>query len=161
MGSLVGTGLDEIQQDAVRPVQEATVALAMPGYVGGIFLADGERGGRPDFAGGLIAEIESLAGRVHYMVVRPRRNLILMAIERPGKASAGLRHQEAKIGISDHVDPRLGGAQTFAQKYGIFAAIIGKAATTVEVLHMRQGHNQAGIFRGAERPHGRKLRRLQ
>src|SRR5271156_6032080 len=93
-----------------------------------------QRGGRPYLAGGFVANIDCFSGRVENMVVGPRRELIFVAIERPGKAGPGFRDHESEGWIGDDIDPGLGRAQALVERDDVFAAAIRKAAQTVADL---------------------------
>ncbi len=56
-------------------------------------------------AGLLVPQIERLAGAVGHRVVRPRGELVLAAVSRPGVAAALGRDLKAEAGIGDDVDP--------------------------------------------------------
>src|SRR2546423_11016282 len=91
-------------------MREAAVTLSMACHVGLALLPDGQRRRSPDLAGVLVPDIQNLARRVTHRIVRPRGELILAAVHRPGKARAGLRDLEAERRIRDDVDPRRRGA---------------------------------------------------
>ncbi len=129
----------------MRGVREAAVALAVARHVGGLFQPDRESRGSPYLAGAFVAEINRLAGGIDHVVVGPRRNLIFVAIERPGGSRAGLRHKKSEVRIRNHIDPGLRRAQPFTEHDRVLAAIFGKSAEAVEILKrwLRHGHIHA------------------
>ena len=126
--------LQEIADDAVRGVLEAAVALAVACDVDGSFVANGQRRGRPDFAGAFVADIESFAGRIDDVIVGPGRELIFVAVLRPCKAGAGFGDQETEVWIRDDVDPRLGVRRPSLRHGHVLAAVFREAAKAVGKL---------------------------
>src|SRR5271170_8042825 len=110
-----------------------------------------QRGGRPYLAGGFVANVDCFSGRVENMVVGPRRELIFVAIERPGKARAGFRDQESEGWIGYDIDPRLGRAQTLVERDDVFAAAIREAAETIEELQSLLRQARVWRFSAARR----------
>ena len=107
--------LQKIGGDAVRRMLEPAVAPAMPRHIGGGVVADRQRRRAPQVAGVVVAQIEHLARTIADRIVRPGRELVLAAVDRPGVAAAFGRHLKAEVGIGDDVDPgrrrRLAGAE--------------------------------------------------
>ena len=129
--------LQQVEGDAVRLVLEATVALAVAGDVAG-GLADRQRGRAPEVAGLLVADVEGLAGRIAHRIVRPGREVVLLAVHRPGGAAALGRDLEAEAGVADHVEPGRRRGLAVIEDGDVFTAALGKAAQAVEELERRQ-----------------------
>ena len=96
----------------MRRVFKAAVTLAMPGNIGGCGLADRCRRRTPQFAAISVAHVKYFAGRIADRIVRPRRQLVLAAVDRPGVSAAFSRRLEAKTQVftmrfSDHFRNRL------------------------------------------------------
>src|SRR5215470_7427127 len=92
----------------MRVVRESAVTLSMLTSVRPRILADRQQGRSPYQAAILVADVDHLAGRVADRIVRPRRELVLVAVERPGVASTGFRHLESDLLVRDHIDPGSG-----------------------------------------------------
>ena len=80
----------------MRGMLESAVAPAMPRCIGGGVVADRQRRRTPQVAGVLIAQIEHFTWTIADWIVRPRRELVLAAVDRPGEAAAFCRHLEAE-----------------------------------------------------------------
>ena len=140
---------DEQQQFLLQPVALADVpgvALAVadgdgrPGPAG-----QGRRG--PELAGGFVAQVDRLAGRVGDRVVGPGRQPVHLAVAGPGVAGPGVGREAAEAGVGQDVDPR-GRGQPRAAGGGavddddVLAAVRREASEAVpedEVLGRRVG----------------------
>ena len=71
--------------------------------------------------------------------LRPRRELVLLRIQRPGAAGAVRRDLKSELRIGDHVDPGRRRPLIFVEDYDVFAAVRGKPAEPVEELERRRG----------------------
>ena len=131
---------------------ESTIALAVARNVWSSFIADRQRRGSPHLTGAFVADIDGFSGRIRDGIVGPRRQLIFMAIERPGVPRTGFRNEEAKRRIRNHVDPRRGSPQTFSQDGHIFAALIGKSTQAVEKIEGPLGKRHVQTFGRAPLP---------
>ena len=60
-------------------------------------LADGQRRRRPGGAGFFVAQVDDFAGRIRDGIVRPGRQTILAAVDRPGVARACFSHLKAEV----------------------------------------------------------------
>ena len=88
-GVLGGDEPVELVGDAVRLVLEADAALAVADDVG-LGRAHGQRRRAPELAGLLVADVDRFAAAVGDRVVVPRGDAVLVAVERPRAADAGL-----------------------------------------------------------------------
>ena len=100
--------LQQVRFNAVAGMLEAAVAATEAGDIGRPLDADGRRGRAPEGAGIVVTQVESLAGAVGDGVVRPGRELVLAAVDRPGVAAAFGRRLEAKTLVGDDIDPGAG-----------------------------------------------------
>ena len=129
-----GHELQEVERDPVRRVLEAAVALAMSGGIGPSLLADRQHRRAPQLASVFVAHVDRLAGRVADRVIRPRRELVLTAVERPGVTRARFRDLKAKGRIRDHVDPGRRRPLSLAENRHVFTAVGSEAAEAIEEL---------------------------
>ena len=88
--------LQEVERDPVRRVLEAAVALAVSSGIGPSLLADRQHRWAPQLATVFIAHVYRLARRIADRVIRPRGELVLTAVERPGVTRARLRDLKAE-----------------------------------------------------------------
>ena len=116
---------------------EAAIALAVAGDIGRGLLANGERRGSPDIAILLVAQIDGLARRIDDRIVRPGRELILLAVDRPAVATALGGDLEAEGWIGDHIDPGRGRGLAPAEDRHIFPPVGAEAAQPVEMRQLR------------------------
>ena len=72
--------LQEVQRNPVTNVLEAAVAGTVSGHVGGSLGPDRQGGRTPQLAGLVVPDVDGLAHRVGYGVVRPRCELVLAAV---------------------------------------------------------------------------------
>ena len=138
IGSSSGTNCSSSSAMPCDGVLEAAVALAVSGDIG----ARPPRGsaarvGRPQLAGLFVAHVDHLAGRIADRIIRPRRQLIFAAVERPGVARARFGHLKAKRGIGDHVDPGRRRPLSLAENRHVFTAVGGETAQAIEELQFR------------------------
>ena len=115
---------------------EAAVALAVSGDIGPSLLADRQHRRAPQLATVFIPHVDRLARRVADRVIRPRSELILAAVERPGVTRARLRDLKAKGRIRDHVDPGRRRPLSLAENRHVLTAIRSEAAEAVEELEV-------------------------
>src|SRR5467141_5120891 len=94
-------------------MMESTIAVAVASNVGSGFIADWQGRGGPHLTRAFVTEIDDFSRRVSNGIVGPRRELILMTVERPGVARARFGNEESKRRICNHIDPRRGSPQTF------------------------------------------------
>ena len=141
--------LEEIERDAVRGVLEPAVALAVPGDIGRGLVTDRQGRRSPQLAGVLVAQIDDLARPVGDRVVRPGRELVLAAVERPGVAAALDRDLEAERGVGDDIDPRRRRRPPGAEDRHILPSVLGESAEPVEELEVRRRRNGLRHVRGA------------
>src|ERR1700683_5100033 len=120
----------------MRGVLEDAVAVAVTDDVRRAILANRQRGRSPQLPGIEILNIEHLAGTVADRVVRPLRNLMLLAVDCPGVARALDRDLEAERLIRDHVDPRRRRPLSLAENRHVLASIAGDPAESVEDLEI-------------------------
>ena len=88
--------------------------------------------GAPEVARVIVPQIESFARTIAHWIVRPRRKLILAAVDRPGVASAFGGRLKAECGIGDDVDPRRRRRLARSKDGHILLSISRKAAEPVE-----------------------------
>ena len=122
----------------MRHMLESTVALAMSGNVSGGVVADGKRGRRPDISTILVAHINGFTGAVADGVVRPRRELVLAAIDRPCVTAALSGDLEAERGIGDDIHPRRGRHLIPVEDGDVFPSILIESADAVEEFELRR-----------------------
>ena len=91
-----------------------------------------ERRRAPQVAGVVVAQIEGFAASIADGVVRPRRDLILATVDRPGVAAALGSRLEAERRIGDDVDPRRGRRLARPEDRHILASVSREAAESVE-----------------------------
>src|SRR5260370_9572534 len=115
---------------------ENAVALTMASDVGRAVLENRVRRRSPELVGMLVANVNHLTRRVGYRIVRPTRNLILLAVHRPCVTTAFDRDLEAERGIGDHIDPWRGCPLAFAERRHVFAAVLCKSAKSIEKLDL-------------------------
>ena len=132
--------LQQFGGDAVRGMLEPAVAPAVPRHIGGGVVADRQRRRTPQVAGIVVAQIEHLARAIADRIVRPRRELVLAAVDRPGEAAAFGRHLKAEGGIGDDIDPGRRRGLARAEDRHIFPPVFGEAAKPVEELERPAAH---------------------
>src|SRR5258708_27794130 len=115
---------------------ENGVALTMASDVGRAVLANRLRSRSPELVGILVANVNHLTRRVGDRIVRPTRNLILLAVHRPCVTTAFDRDLEAERGIGDHIDPRRGCPLAFAERRHVFAAVFCESTEAIEKLDL-------------------------
>ena len=141
--------LQQFKRDLVRCVRETAEPLSVRRRVRRGFLADRQCGRPPQSARLLVAHINRFARCVADGIVRPGRELVLLAVHRPGKAAPLGRDLKAKTGIGDDIDPGRRRGLAAIEDCQVFAAIVDKAAEAVEKFHL-------GIRRGRHRRRGRQ-----
>src|SRR5690348_5827256 len=90
----------------------------------------------------VVADINRLTRGVGDRIVRPGRQLIFVAVQRPSKPGAGLRHEKPEPGIRNYVDPGSRRAQTFTENGDILAPIVRETTQAIEQFELtfRQRH---------------------
>src|SRR6185437_3582489 len=88
--------LQQICGDAMRSVFETTVAPTVLRTISRRIVADRQRRRAPQIAGIVIAQVERFPGPITARIIRPRRELVLATVDRPGKATALCRYLEAE-----------------------------------------------------------------
>ena len=141
---LEGNELQELEGDAVGDVLESAVALSMPDDVGLPGLTNRKRGGAPEIARLLIADVDRLARRIADRIVRPGGELVLTAVERPRVSRARLGDLEAEAGIGDHVDPGRRRLPFRLEDRHVLPSVRGEAAEAVEELERGPRQGQGG-----------------
>ena len=141
----------QLRGDAVRSVFETAVAPTVPRHIGGCVVAYGQGGRAPDVARFFISQIQRLSRPVADRIVRPRRQLMFLAIYRPGVAPALRGDLKTEGRIGDDIDPRRWSRAARAQNGHIFAAAFGEPAHAVKVFQaaLRARHLQFGNRRSA------------
>ena len=134
--------MQKLEQNAVRAMMESAVALAVPRNVRSSFIANRERRGAPNLTSVLVADVDGFSGGIADGIVGPRRQLIFMAVERPGMTRARFRNEEAERSIRNHVDPGRRSPQTFTENGHILVALIGEATQAVEKFESLLRHRQ-------------------
>ena len=125
---------------------EAAVTLAMRRDIARAGFADRQRGGSPHFAGLIITDIKDLSRRVANGIVGPRRELVLLAVQSPGEASAFGGGGEAEGGVGDDVDPGSRGMCCALQDRHVFPAF--RAKTTDSVEEFQRGPRRTRVRHG-------------
>ena len=131
-----------------QPVRDATpfgIAHAMPNMACLIVSGRGRRH-RPDGDRFLVSQVEGFAGAVDYRIVRPRRDTMFAAVDRPGKAATAFGDQRAEGFVGQYVGPGRRGALSRCQPDHIFAPITREATILIEkrqlfALGSLVGHN--------------------
>src|SRR5262249_15486431 len=136
--------LEELEGNAMRIVRESAVSLSMLTAIRPRVLADREQGRSPHQAAVLVADVDHLAGRVADRIVRPRRELVLVTVERPGVAGTGFRHLESNLLVRDHIDPRSGRPVALVEDDRVLAAVRDEAAEVVVEFTTRPGEGWPG-----------------
>src|SRR5258705_10799530 len=113
---------------------EAAVASAVAGDVGRVRHANRQRGGPPDLAADLVAHEDRFAGHVAHGIVRPGRELVLAAVDRPAVSTSFGGDLEAEGRARDDVDPGGGRPLALAEHGHVLAAVLCEPAETVEEL---------------------------
>ena len=131
--------LHEIGRDLVRDMLESAVSASVAGHVCRRGVSDGKRRRTPQVAAVVVSEIEGFAAAVADGVVRPRRDLIFTAVDRPGVAAALGSHLEAERRIGDDVDPRRGRRLARPEDRHILGPISREAAESVEEFQVGRG----------------------
>ena len=88
--------LQEVERDSVRRVLEAAIALAVSSGIGPSLLADRQHRWAPQLASVFIAHVYRLARRIADRVIRPRGELVLTAVERPGVTRSLTQRPESR-----------------------------------------------------------------
>ncbi len=114
-------------------VLEAAVALPVAHDVEPV-AADRQRRRSPDLPGLLVAEVEDFAGRIAHRIVRPRRELVLARIDRPGVARSRLRHEASERRVGENVNPRRRRPLPFAEEGHVLALRFREPAHSIEEL---------------------------
>src|SRR6266542_4166221 len=139
----------------MRNMLEAAIPLPMAGGKSLARIADGQRGGTPYLAGLLIAHVDGFAGRIADWIVRPRRELVHPAIDRPRVAGARLGDLKAEGRIRDDIDP--GGRRVLSrlETRHVLSPAGGKASQAIEDFKLGWGQRGIGGRPGPGRPsHG-------
>src|SRR6266496_846024 len=118
----------------MRNMLEAAIPLPMAGGKSLARIADGQRGRTPYLAGLLIAHVDGFACRIADRIVRPRRELVHPAIDRPRIAGARIR---------DDIDP--GGRRVLSrlESRHVLSPAGGKTSQAIEDFKL--GWGQRGI----------------
>src|ERR1700679_665702 len=90
----------------------------------------------PYVPGFVVAQVERLAPPIPDGVIRPRRQLILAAVDRPAIAAAFSRHLEAEGRIRNDVDPRRRRGLAWADHGHVFFSALREAPKPVEELEI-------------------------
>ncbi len=140
-GSSSGDELDQVELDAVVQMLEPAVPGAVTGDVGRLLAADRQRRRAPQLAGVVVADVDRLAHRVADGIVRPRRELVLAAVPRPGVAGARLGDLEPERRVGDDVQPRRRRRLSGAEDRDVLTPAVREAAEPVEELQLRARHH--------------------
>src|SRR6185369_9234075 len=116
---------------------KAAVALAVSSRIGPSLLADRQHRRTPQLATIFIADVYRLSRRIANRVIRPRGELVLTAVDRPGIARARLRDLKSEGGVRDHVDPRRRRPLPLAENRHVFTAVGGESPQAIEELQVR------------------------
>ena len=94
-----------IDLEIAAPVHDHAVALAVRDAVGRGRIPPGRGRDAPELAGAHVLQQKPLARRVGERIVRPRRQLVQAAVQRPAVAAAGLGDVGTETRVREHVDP--------------------------------------------------------
>ena len=130
-------------------VLEAAVAPAVAGDIGRREVADRQRRRTPELARVVVPQIERLARAIGHRIVRPRRDLVLAAVDRPGVAAAFCADLEAERRIGDDVDPRRRRRLARPQDRHIFPSVSREAAEPVEEFEVGRARPSAASSNAA------------
>ena len=97
--------------------------------------ARGQRRGRPELPGLLVAQVDRLATAVRYRIVVPGRQAEFVCVFAPGVGAARFRNDGAEMRVGDHVDPGRGRCLPRRQANHVLAAICGESAQVVAKDH--------------------------
>ena len=136
--------MQQIRSNLMSDMLEPTVSAAVPGDIGRRGVADRQRRGGPEIACVFVAQIERFARPIAHRIIRPRRDLILTAVDRPRVAAAVGSNLEAERRIGDHVDPRRGRRLAWPEDGHVLASVSREPAETVEKLEI----GDASLSRG-------------
>ena len=144
-----------LQHQVAVQALEHGVALAMPHAVPRGAPAAAGRRERNQLARVQILQQVVLEGRILHRVVRPGRELVHLAVARPGVAGTRFRNLEAEAGIGDHVDPGARRAMVHVHLEAELAAVGIEAA-------LRRMHRvrQLGGIRAGQQGHALRQRRI-
>ena len=147
----------------MRLTFEAAVSLAVARDEMAAVIADRRSRRAPEFARVLVLDIDDLARPIGHRIIRPRRELILFTVDRPGVTAPLNRDLKAERRIRDHIDPWSRCALASTQNGHIFASVGGKPAQSVEELKVAWHGSGDGTVswrctrRHARWPGGRRL----
>ncbi len=123
--------------DAIDAALESRVADAVARHAGPA-RANRLRGRGPYAATVGITQVDHFGRRIGDRIVQPRRDAVLLAVDRPGMAAPFGRRHEAEIRIGDDVRPRRGGRRVAVEANHVFASVIGE--TAVAIVEFECGH---------------------
>ena len=142
-----------LQVDAVRGVLEPAISLPVPGAVVRAVILDRRRRRSPQLTALLVAHVQRLARAIADRIVRPRRQLVLPTVQRPGESASLSRDLEAECGIGDDVDPRSRRPLPRAQQRDVFASASRETSKSIEEFEIqRRGNRLRLALRAARRP---------
>ena len=156
-GSSSGTNWSSSSAMPSCDVLEAAVALAVPGDVGRLLRGSAARRA-PQLAGLLVPDVDRLARRVADRVVRPRRELVLAAVDRPRVARPRTRRPGSRTRVRDDVDPGRRRPLPLAEDGDVLPPVLGEAAEAVEELELRARRGRLACRGGCSAPAGARLR---
>src|SRR5437016_11845118 len=108
------------------------IALAVPNQIR-LRFANRQRRRSPCCARIFVAKINDFAGWIANRIVGPRRQTVLVTVDRPGKSRAGFRNQESEVRlVRDYVRPWRRGPLAFAQHGDVFASSMSETADTIK-----------------------------
>ena len=130
---------EKLNRDAAAGRFEARISRAVARDIGQRRIGDGRRSGGPKIVIGEISNINCAPGFIGDGIVRPGRDLVLLAVERPGETGPFRGCLKAEFLVGDHIDPWCGRGLAGADKHDIFAAIGGEPAIPVIVIERKRG----------------------
>src|SRR5688500_1860553 len=98
--------LQQIHFNIMGRMLEPAVAPPMPGDIASGLVADRPCGRAPEIPGSVVGNIERLALRIGDRIVRPRSEMVLLAVDRPRRAASFRADLKAETRIGDNIDPR-------------------------------------------------------
>ena len=102
-------------------------------YLAGIAVVPWRGRRRPHLGRQFVAEIEDLAGGIQQRVIRPRRQPVLAAVNRPGKSQSVAAGDGPEIVVGEHIAPWCRRARSIRQMNDVFTGLdIEPAETVVE-----------------------------
>ena len=132
--------------DAILAVLEDAVAEAVAGDIGA-GAAGGQRRGRPELPGFLVAQEERFSACIAHGVVVPGRETKLVRVLAPRVRQPGFGNDRAEVRIRQHVDPGRRRRLARAQRDDVLAAVGRESPKPVGQDQLARGRFGRAAFR--------------